>query len=154
MINTLSNLFPQADKALLSVGGFLGGVYSFLFGGGVGFILIWLILFVVVDFATGVWSACKRGEWHSRECANGIARKVIIFVMVAFAHGVDVVFSSLIDIQIIESIVICAYVLSEFGSIIENLEKGGLGHVVPESIRKLLVVLNTNVEKKIDKLGE
>jgi toxin secretion/phage lysis holin len=154
MINALYNLFPQPDRALLTVGGCIGGVYSFLFGGGVGFILIWLILFVTADFISGVWSACRRGEWRSRVCADGIARKVIIFVMVAFAHGVDVVFSSLIDIQIIESIVICAYVLSEFGSIIENLEKGGLGHVVPESIRKLLAVLNSKVDKNIDRLGE
>jgi toxin secretion/phage lysis holin len=154
MINQIQNLLPQADKALMAVGGFFGGIYSFLFGGGVGFILIWLILFVIADFATGVWSACRRGAWRSRECANGIARKVIIFLMVSLAHGADVVFSSLIDIQIIESIVICAYVLSEFGSIIENLEKGGLGHVVPQSVRRLLAILNTNVEKKISKLED
>jgi toxin secretion/phage lysis holin len=120
----------------------------------VGFLLIWLILFVVFDFLTGCWSACKRGAWRSRTCANGIARKVLVFVMVAFAHGVDVAFSSLLDVQLIESVVICAYVLSEFGSIIENLETGGLGHVVPASVRKMLQVLNNKIDHKIEKLDD
>lgn len=148
------SLLPQADRVLMSIGGFFGAVYSFLFGTNVGFLLIWLILFVVFDFLTGCWSACKRGAWRSRTCALGIARKVLIFVMVAFAHGTDIVFSSLIETQIIEDIVICAYVLAEFGSIIENLETGGLGHIVPAAIRKTLKVLNDKIDRDIDRLGE
>jgi toxin secretion/phage lysis holin len=154
MMTQLANLAPQADRVLMAIGGALGAAYSFLFGGGVGVMLIWLICFVAADFLTGCWSACKRGEWRSRTCANGIARKVLVFVMVAFAHGADVAFSSLIDMQVIESIVICAYVLSEFGSIIENLETGGLGHVVPSSVRKLLAILNQRVDRKIEELDK
>ena len=78
-------------------------------------------------------------------------RKIIIFVMVALAHGLDVALHDLIHVDFVQSIIIVAYIAGEFGSIIENLEKAGLGHVVPPVFKHILDGVNLYLDRQVDK---
>lgn len=146
MINTISQLLPQgAEKVMLAAGGILGGALSFAFGD-VGPLLKWLTVFIVADFLTGTWAAWSHNKWSSRRNFLGIVKKVVMLCIVALAHGLDEVFYPLMGFYIFQSITICAYAAGEFGSIIENLEKGGLGGAVPPVLRRLVKTLNERIE--------
>ena len=53
----------------------------------------------------------------------------------------------MIGIAFIQSITICAYCAGEFGSVIENLERGGLGDAVPPVLRRLVKTLDERVQE-------
>ena len=123
----LTTILPQgAERSLMILGGTVGGFLSFAFG----------------DIGPGTWT--------STQCGIGVIKKVLYFCMVALAHGLDVVFSSLIHVEILQSIVICAYAAGEVGSILENIEACGFGSVVPSGIRRLIKALNERVENAVD----
>lgn len=146
MWEPLHSILPQgAERVMIASGGVLGGALSFAFGD-VGPLMIWLTVFIVADFVTGTWAAVSRGEWTSKRNALGIAKKIVMLGMVALAHGLDKTFEPLIGACIFQSITICAYACGEFGSIIENLEKGGLGGAVPPVLRRLVQTLNERIE--------
>lgn len=150
MLNSLSQLLPSgAEKALIAVGGSLGGALSFAFGN-VGPLLVWLAIFIVADIATGWMAARARNEWRSSRLFMGILKKVVMLSIVALAHGLDVIFSPMIGISIFQSITICAYACGEFGSVIENLERAGLGGAVPPVLRRVISTLEDRVEAHAD----
>lgn len=151
MINAVSNFLPHsADRVMMTLGGTVGAMFSFAFGD-VGPLLIWLACFVVLDYVTGILAAVRNNNWKSRELFYGTIRKIIIFVMVALAHGLDVALHDLIHFDFVQSIIIVAYIAGEFGSIIENLEKGGLGHVVPPVFKLVLDAINLYLDKQVEK---
>ena len=150
MMNTIGNLLPQGAERVMAVsGGVVGGALSFAFGD-IGPLLIWLTVFVAVDFATGTWAAVHTRTWSSHKNFIGILKKALMFLVVALAHGLDEVFEPLIGICIFQSITICAYCAGEFGSIIENLERGGLGTVVPPVLRRIVATLEERIEAQAD----
>ena len=155
MIQRLSDLavvLPSGfERALMLVGGSMGGIFTFLYGDA-GPLLIWLVVFVILDFLTGTLAAVLTGTWTSKRNMLGVLKKILAFCIVALAHGLDVAFNKLLPFQIIESITICAYMAGEFGSIIENLDKMGL-RVVPPVVRKLIDALNAKLDKTIEKLA-
>lgn len=145
-------LSPSAIERWFMIGGsFVGGAISFAFGD-VQPLLKWLLIFIIVDFCTGTYGALRTGTWESKVCGIGITKKIIYFCIVALAHGLDETFSSIIETQIIESMTICAYMAGEFGSIIENMEKCGLGGAVPSVIRKMIHKLNDKIDNSIEKI--
>lgn len=73
-----------------------------------------------------------------------------MFFIVALSHGLDEVFQPLIHFQIFQSITICAYCAGEFGSLIETLERGGFGSVVPPVLRRIVQTVNERLEEKAD----
>ena len=87
-----------------------------------------------------------QGQWSSHKNFLGILKKALMFAIVALAHGLDEVFAPVIHFQIFQSITICAYAAGEFGSIIETLERGGLGGAVPPVLRRLVKTLNERIE--------
>ena len=144
-------VLPQGfERAMMIVGGSMGGIFTFLYGDA-GPLLIWLVVFVILDFLTGTLAAVLTGTWTSKRNMLGVLKKILAFCIVALAHGLDVAFSELLPFQIIESITICAYAAGEFGSIIENLDKMGL-RVVPPVVRKLIDALNAKLDKTIDQI--
>lgn len=140
------------ERVMMLLGGSMGGVFTFLYGDA-GPLLIWLVVFVILDFLTGTLAAVLNGTWTSKRNMIGVLKKVLAFCIVALAHGLDVAFSELLPFQIIESITICAYAAGEFGSIIENLDKMGL-RVVPPVVRKLIDALNAKLDRTVDKVAE
>lgn len=146
----LTTILPQgAERSLMILGGTVGGFLSFAFGD-IGPLFMWLIIFVCIDFITGTLAPIVRGTWTSKQCGIGVIKKVLYFCIVALAHGLDVVFSSLIHVEILQSIVICAYAAGEVGSILENIEACGFGSVIPSGIRRLIKALNERVENAVD----
>lgn len=156
MIQRLSDLvaiLPTGfERTLMVLGGSMGGIFTFLYGDA-GPLLIWLVVFVILDFVTGTTASILNGTWTSRRNWLGVLKKMLAFCIVALAHGLDVAFHELLPFQIIESITICAYMAGEFGSIIENLDKMGL-RVVPPVVRKLIDALNAKLDRTVDKVAE
>ena len=140
------------ERVMMVVGGSMGGIFTFLYGDA-GPLLIWLVVFVILDFLTGTLAAILTGTWTSKRNALGVLKKMLAFCIVALAHGLDVAFNELLPFQLIESITICAYMAGEFGSIIENLDKMGL-RVVPPVVRKLIDALNAKLDRTVDKVAE
>lgn len=150
MINTLATLFPQGgERALLAIGATVGGAFSFSFGD-VGPLLMWLTIFTVTDFLLGTAVAIKLGQWSSHKNFVGVLKKALMFFIVALSHGLDEVFQPLIHFQIFQSITICAYCAGEFGSLIDTLERGGFGSVVPPVLRRIVQTVNERLEEKAD----
>lgn len=106
--------------------------------GGVDVPLIWLFIFVVIDYLSGSWYAIKSGNWSSSVGGKGIIKKIIIFIMVVIANGVD----QSTGINYIRQAVIIAYLINESGSILENIENLGYGSIIPSVLRKGLKAIN------------
>lgn len=150
MITMLQTLIPQnAERTFMAVGAAAGAALSWAFGD-TGPLLLWLVFFVTVDFVTGFIAAWATSSYSSRRMFLGIAKKVILFWIVALAHGLDQVFYPLIHIEVFQSITICAYAAGEFGSIIENLERAGLGGAIPTVLRRLVRAADAGLERAVD----
>ena len=116
----------------------LGGVDIPLMLGGVDIPLIWLFIFVVIDYLSGSWYAIKSGNWSSSVGGKGIIKKIIIFLMVVIANGID----QSTGINYIRQAVIIAYLINESGSILENIENLGYGSIIPSVLRSGLKAIN------------
>lgn len=148
-------LLPQgAERVMVAAGGVLGAALSFAFGD-VGPLLYWLLVFACFDFATGMYAAWATSTWSKKKVFIGILKKNVMFWIVALAHGLDVTLQPLLESwAIFQSITICAYSAGEFGSIIENLERSGLGGAVPPVLRRLVKTLDERIEAHAEAKGE
>ena len=151
MVNSILNALPQgADRVLMTIGGAIGAAFSFAFGD-VKPLLVWLCVFVTIDMLLGMFSALRNDVWCGRKIFWGTVRKVLMFSIVALAHGLDETLHSLINFQFVQSVVIVAYTAGEFGSIIKNLERAGLGGVVPPVLRYILYAINQYLDDRVSK---
>lgn len=151
MVNTILNALPSgSDRVLMTLGGAVGAAFSFAFGD-VKPLLLWLCVFVTIDMLLGMFAALRTGTWCGRKIFWGTVRKVLMFSIVALAHGLDETLHGLIGFQFVQSVVIVAYTAGEFGSIIKNLERAGLGGVVPPVLRYILYAINQYLDEKVGK---
>ena len=114
--------------------------------GGIDISLTWLFIFCVVDYITGTCSAFRQGQWTSKVGGKGIVKKLLIFLFVVLAHGIDEV----CHIDYIRQAVIIAYIINESGSILENIETLGYGKVIPPILRHGLKLLKMKNESILD----
>ena len=121
----------------------LGGVLGAVLGGWDGFLYA-LIVFVVVDYLTGVMVAVIGHRLSSQVGFHGIARKVVIFFLVAVGCVID----SLViqNGNVIRTAVIFFYLSNEGISILENVALMGLP--VPQKLREVLEQLKDHREDK------
>lgn len=124
-------LFFTAFGATL--GAFLGGVDGFLYT---------LIVFVVVDYITGVMVAITERKLSSETGFRGIFKKVVIFLLVGVANLIDV--NVLTQGAVIRTAVIFFYLSNEGVSILENA--GRLGLPIPKKLRQILEQLKDDDE--------
>lgn len=116
-----------------AIGGWLG-----YFLGGCDGLLIALIIFVAVDYITGVMCAVADKKLSSEVGFKGICRKVLIFLLVGIAN--------IIDVQVIQTgsvlrtAVIFFYLSNEGVSLTENAAH--LGLPVPEKLKAVLEQLH------------
>ena len=123
----------------------IGGVLGWFFGGLDGF--MWaLIVFVLVDYLTGVTAAAVKRELSSEIGAKGIAKKVFEFLLVGVANVLDK--QILQQGAALRTLVIFFYVANEGLSILENCTKIGLP--VPKFLKKLLKQLKDKGDGKED----
>ena len=126
-----------------AIGGWLG-----YFLGSFDGLLIALLIFVVVDYLTGVMCAIADKTLSSEVGFKGICRKVLIFILVGIANVLDV--QVIGDGSILRTAVIFFYLSNEGVSLLENA--GHLGLPIPEKLKAVLEQLHdreiTNDEKE------
>mgnify|MGYP000858020643 CR=1 FL=1 len=112
-----------------------GAILAYLFGGWNALLGI-LLAFVITDYITGVVAAWLDKNLSSEIGFEGIAKKIIIFVIVAVAHLVDIALGLE---AILMSAAIFFYLANELLSILENAARIGLP--VPDIMQKALALL-------------
>ena len=120
------------------VGGWLGW-----FLGGCDGLIYALILFVVVDYITGVMCAVADKKLSSEVGFKGICRKVLIFLLVGIGHILD---TQIIGAgSVLRTAVIFFYLSNEGVSLMENAAH--LGLPIPEKLKVVLEQLHDRAEK-------
>ena len=121
----------------------LGGVIGYLWGGWNALLGI-LLAFVIIDYITGFIAAGAEGKLSSEVGFKGIAKKILIFVLVAVAHLLDEALGGNNDI--FRDAVIFFYLANELLSIIENSGRAGLP--VPDVLRNAVEILKGKGDEK------
>ena len=130
---TIDLVWTKLQIFVTALGGFLG----WYLGGSDG-LLITLVVFVSIDYITGVMCAISDRTLSSAVGFRGIFRKILIFALVGIGH--------IVDEQVIgtggalRSAVICFYLSNEGVSILENAAH--LGLPVPDKLKTVLEQLH------------
>ncbi len=110
-----------------------GGALGAVLGGMDGFLMA-LVLFVIIDYITGVMAAIVKKKVSSEVGFKGIAKKIAIFCLVAVASVIDA------DVigqgSVIRMSVIFFYLSNEGISILENVSRIGLP--IPKKLKNVL----------------
>lgn len=124
-----------------AVGGWMG-----YFLGGCDGLLYALLVFVVLDYVTGIMCAVADQRLSSAVGFRGICRKVLIFALVGIGHILDAQIFG--ETGVLRTAVIFFYLSNEGLSLVENAAY--LGLPVPEKLRKVLEQLHDRSEKEED----
>ena len=115
----------------------IGSYLGYILGGFDGFLYA-LIIFVVIDYITGLMAAIVERKLSSEIGFRGIFKKVLIFLLVAVGNIID---NNLIGTGgAVRTAVIFFYISNEGISIIENSTRIGLP--VPEKLKDVLEQLH------------
>ena len=133
----MKNFIEAAQYAFAALGGAVGAVM----GGFDGFLYA-LIVFVVVDYLTGVMVSVLDKKLSSEVGFHGIFKKVVIFALVAVGHIVDAYVIQ--NGSVIRTAVIFFYLSNEGISILENASV--LGLPVPQKLKDVLEQLKDGKE--------
>lgn len=126
-------------QALISaVGGFLG----FFLGGMDGFLYA-LLIFVVVDYITGVLVGIYKHKLNSETGFKGLLKKVFIFLLVGIGHIID--HHVLHQGDVIRTAICFFYISNEGISILENASK--LKMPIPKKLKSILEQIREDEEK-------
>ena len=136
---------------LLTFIGVIGSGIASLFGGW-NAALVTLVIFMGIDYATGLIVAgvfhtsekTENGTLESRAGWKGLCRKGVTLLVVLVACRLDLVIGS----NFIQDAVVIAFIANETISIIENA--GLMGIPVPAVITKAIEVLKNKAESKGD----
>ena len=130
---TIDIIWSKIQIAITAVGGWLG-----YFLGGMDGMLIALIVFMVLDYITGIMCAIVDKKLSSAVGFKGIFKKVLILMLVGIA--------TLLDVNVVGSgstlrtAIIAFYLSNEGVSILENASH--LGLPVPEKLKDILAQLH------------
>lgn len=116
----------------------IGGYIAWFFGGFDG-VLIALCVFAIVDYITGVIAAIVEKNVDSRVGFKGIARKVLMFLIVGASAVLDTYVLG--GESPVREIVIVFYIANEGISIIENSAR--LGLPIPKKLIDILEQLKS-----------
>ena len=129
--------YTQIELRIMALFSAIGAAFSFLVGG-IDQLITALLVFVVIDYVTGLIAAWKTATLDSKKGFEGIKRKVVMLLIVIMAHWID---ASIFGISTCRSMVIFAYLGNEGLSILENLDRMGYGEYIPSFIRDKLAQL-------------
>ena len=134
--------YTQIELRTMALFSAIGAAFSFLVGG-VDRLVTALLVFVVIDYVTGLIAAWKTATLDSKKGFEGIKRKFVMLLVVIMAHWID---ACIFGISTFRTMVVFAYLGNEGLSIIENLDRMGYGEYIPAFIRDKLVQLRTEKE--------
>ena len=109
-----------------------------------------LLLFVVMDYITGIMCAVADKKLSSEVGFKGICRKVLIFMLVGIANILDV--QVIGTGSVLRTAVIFFYLSNEGISLLENAAH--LGLPIPETLKLVLEQLHERSEEENDSSGE
>lgn len=118
----------NADKLAFSV--IIGAVVSFL--GGFDILLQTLLIFIVIDYLTGLIKAGIEHKLSSKIGFKGIVKKIMMIILVGVAFQLDKTFNT----EQLRNMVVAFYIANEGLSILENSIK--LGLPIPEKVKIIL----------------
>lgn len=121
----------------------LGGWLGWFLGGCDG-LLIALVVFVVIDYVTGVMCAIVDKKLSSEVGFRGIFKKILIFLMVGIAHLLDV--NVIGSGSVLRTAAVFFYVSNEGVSLVENAAH--LGLPIPAKLKAVLEQLHDRAEKE------
>jgi toxin secretion/phage lysis holin len=104
-----------------------------------------LVLFMVLDYATGVIRGYVNKELSSDVGLKGIARKAVIFIVLIVAVALDRLLNT--GTWIFRTLVCYFYIANEGLSLLENC--GSLGLPLPPKIKEALEQLKDGNKKEI-----
>ena len=122
-----------------------GGILTYIWGPWDALIIA-LVIFITLDYITGIAKAAVHGELSSKVGFHGLLKKVAIFVLVAIGTVMDSVIPA--ANHAIRSAVIMFYIANEGLSILENA--GQLGLPLPKVLKRALEKMKDADEKPED----
>ena len=131
-------VWAKIQMAVAAIGGWLG-----YFLGGMDGLMIALIVFMALDYITGLMCAMIDKKLSSAVGFKGICKKVLILLLVGVANIVDVHVVG--TGSALRGAVVCFYLSNEGLSLLENAAYIGLP--VPEKLRAVLVQLHNRDDK-------
>ena len=129
----MKEFWISVQVAFTAIGGWLGW-----FLGGCDGLLYALLAFVVIDYVTGVMCAIADRTLSSAVGFRGIAKKVLIFVLVGVGHIVDTYLIG--NGSALRTAVLFFYCSNEGVSMLENA--GHLGLPIPQKLKDVLEQLH------------
>ena len=136
-------IWTKLQMACAALGGWLG-----YFLGGMDGLMIALIVFMMLDYITGLMCAVMDKKLSSDVGFRGICKKVLILMLVGVANIMDV--HVIGTGSALRGAVVCFYLSNEGLSLLENAAHIGLP--VPERLKEILAQLH-NREDKNDTAG-
>ena len=125
---TIDLIWAKIQAVITVIGGWLG-----YFLGGLDGLMIALVVFVILDYVTGIMCAINDRKLSSAVGFRGICRKVLIFLLVGVAH--------IVDLHVVGSGSALRFYLSNEGvSMLENAAH--LGLPIPEKLKVILEQLH------------
>ena len=135
-------IWAKIQIAITAIGGWLG-----YFLGGIDGLMIALLIFMTLDYITGVMCAIVDKKLSSEIGFKGIFKKVLIFALVGIGHILD---TQVIGAgSVLRTAVIFFYLSNEGVSLIENA--GHLGLPIPKKLKAVLEQLHDRAEKEDEK---
>ena len=131
------------DKFIHTITAAICIIVGFLFGKVDG-LLYALLAFIILDYATGIIVACINKKLSSEIGFKGIAKKVVILLVVAVGNIVDIYLLG--GGTVCRSTVIGFYLANEGISILENA--GNLGIPLPKKVVSVLKQLKNDNDEE------
>jgi len=129
----MKEIWNWIQLAIAAIGGGLGW-----FLGGFDGVLYTLVAFVVADYISGILRASYEKRLSSRIGAQGIVKKIGVFVMVGVAHLMDT--HLLGGAAALRTAILFFYISNEGISVLENLSAVGLK--IPRQLKDILAQLH------------
>ena len=126
-------VWAKIQMAVAAIGGWIG-----YFVGGVDGLMTALLIFMALDYITGLMCAVIDKKLSSAVGFRGICKKVLILMLVGVAHIVDLHVVGTGDA--LRSAVVCFYLSNESVSMLENAAH--LGLPIPEKLKSVLAQLH------------
>lgn len=124
------------ENGLKTISGFVGALATFLWGGWSMLIQV-LIVLIVIDYVMAILVAGYLGELNSKIGFRGIFKKVMMLLLVAVGHLVDVILIG--DKHFVRDAVTFFYIANELISILETVSKTNLP--IPGILKKAVKML-------------
>ena len=132
----IAGLYATYEIKIIFYAGITGGLIAKAVGGFDKQIL-GLLIFMFIDYLTGMYAAWHEQELWSKKAFRGLCKKASILGVVSFCVGIDAVLKT----DFCRYGAIAGFGIMEALSIIENADRGGWGDIFPEWIRGKLTIL-------------